>query len=245
MESKAVHWAIADRFDILNPATDIEPSLYNLDAVPYGSIMLGFFQIHYGPSNEVGEANGIPKITELNFAYSRDGFHGARPDKNCTIRCGDETSWDRGYVQSLGNICTVDDDRINFYYIGFQGEENGGRKHAIYHRGSTGMAFLRRDGFASMDASEDGGEILTGKIQFTGSELFVNVDSSKGSFLAEFLDENENVIPELSRDDCEMLQVDSTKVQIKWKSGSSPASLAGKKSICVSSCGMQNCMLSG
>ena len=230
-ESKAVHWAGAEKSDPVNPATNIAPQLYNLDAAPYESLMLGFFQLHYGPPNNVGEATGVPKITELEFAYSRDGFHWSRPDRNCAIRCGNGDVWDRGYVQSLGNICTVDEDKINFYYTGFQGDEGSGRKSGMYHRGATGMAFLRRDGFASMDAPAEGAGLLTEKLRFEKpfSRLFVNVESSKGKFLAEILDENGIVAEGFTKEDCLPISIDSTKVMVAWKNGSDLSRFAGKK----------------
>ena len=75
--------------------------------------------ITHGPSNEVCEKTGIPKITELQFAYSRDGFHWSRPDRTAALGSERTRVWDRGYVQSLGNICTVSSDKITFYFTGF------------------------------------------------------------------------------------------------------------------------------
>ena len=227
-ESKAVYWTGADRFDPIHPATNIEPQLYNLDAVPYESIMLGFFQLHYGPPNEVGIKTGIPKITELEFAYSRDGFHWARPDRNCALRCGDNNAWDRGYVQSLGNICTVDEDKLTFYFTGFYGNEESGTKSAMYDKGATGIAFLRRDGFVSLDAAEQESEILTRKIRFDSNYLFVNTDSEKGSLRVEILDETGNVLNGFSRQDCISIAANKTKQMVSWKQNNSLAGLAGK-----------------
>ena len=36
--------------------------------------MLGLFEIHLGPENDVSAREGHPKITELKTAFSRDGF---------------------------------------------------------------------------------------------------------------------------------------------------------------------------
>ena len=38
----------------------------------------------------------------------------------------------------------------------------------MYANGSTGLAILRRDGFASMDANDDQGTLLTRKISSNG-----------------------------------------------------------------------------
>ena len=150
-----VFWAAADRLDPPDPAIGVPAQLYNLDAVAYESIMLGIYQIHLGPPNEECVKTGLPKITELNLAYSRDGFHWSRPDREPFIPASRKDVWDRGYVQSVGGLCTVRGDKLWFYYIGFQGDASRldphWMKNGMYDRGSTGIAFLRRDGFVSME----------------------------------------------------------------------------------------------
>jgi hypothetical protein len=55
-------------------------------------------------------------------------------------------------------VCVVVGDRLNFYYCGLSGIVPDGQKH-FYAGGSTHVAFLHRDGFASMDADAGGGEL--------------------------------------------------------------------------------------
>lgn len=73
----AVRWLRADLHDVQTdrPVENRAAQLYSFDAVAYESIMLGGFEIHWGPENDVCERHGMPKITEIQFAYSRDGFH--------------------------------------------------------------------------------------------------------------------------------------------------------------------------
>ena len=61
-------------------------------------------------------------------------------------------------------------DRLYFYYSGFSGisPKLGGD---IYAGGATGVAFLRRDGFASMDAKDKSGTLTTRLITFKGREI--------------------------------------------------------------------------
>ena len=68
-----VIWCAADNQDLPDPEIGEPAQLYNQDAVAYESIMLGIFEIHLGPPNDVCKERGLPKITELNLAYSRDG----------------------------------------------------------------------------------------------------------------------------------------------------------------------------
>lgn len=227
-----VFWAAADRLDPPDPEVGQPAQLYNLDAVAYESIMLGIYQIHLGPPNDQCMKTGLPKITELNLAYSRDGFHWDRPDREAFIPATRRDTWDRGYVQSVGGLCTVRGDRLWFYYIGFQGDKDRldphWMKNGMYDRGSTGIAFLRRDGFASMDAGSDGGTLTTRPVRFSGEHLFVNVDCPDGKLLVEVLDEQNRPIEPFTADRCEPVSADSTLTQITWKDAPGLAALKGK-----------------
>ncbi|OGV70891.1 MAG: hypothetical protein A2283_03580 [Lentisphaerae bacterium RIFOXYA12_FULL_48_11] len=231
-DSGPVVWAAADRDDPKDIVTQRTPQLYNLDAVAYESIMLGFYEIHHGPENDICEKMGLPKITELNFAYSRDGFHWLRPDRRAHIPAERKDIWDRGYVQSLGNLCCVRGDKLWFYYTGFQGDTNKVSKHwlqnGMYDRGSTGIAFLRRDGFASMEAETDAGKLTTRPVQFSGEQLFVNADTSNGELKVEVLDETGQPIAPFTLTSCRPLSSDSTISPISWDGAESLSNLRNK-----------------
>jgi len=225
-------WCGADELDPPDPEIGQTPQLYNLDAVAYESIMLGIFEIHLGPPNQECDKVGLPKITELNLAYSRDGWHWHRPDRRAFIRAERRDVWDRGYVQPVGGICTIHGDTLWFYYTGFQGDPSRkGRpflETGMYDRGSTGVAFLRRDGFASMDAGAAGGVLLTRPLRFSGKHLFVNADTANGQLRAELLDEAGNPIAPFTLDNCQPLTTDSTLAQIGWKGESDLSAFAAK-----------------
>lgn len=226
-----VYWTAADNLDMPDPNIGDAPQLYNLSAVAYESLILGFHQIHLGPHNDVCAATGEPKITELMVSFSRDGFHWDRGDRkafiNATRRPGD---WDRGYVEPVGGICTVVGDELRFYYIGFKGDqEKKTGKRRMYANGSTGIAVLRRDGFASMEAGEDSGVLTTRTVVFDGKRLFVNVDCPNGELKAELLDEHNKVIAPYTSANCLPVAVNSTIYGIEWKGGRDLSQLTGKK----------------
>ncbi len=198
---KNVPWLCCDRDDKPNPYIGVKPELYNADCVAYESLMLGLFQIYYGPDNKTGFMTGAPKITELIPMFSRDGFHFTRassiPLINASMVNG---AWDRGYVQSVGGVCLVRKDELWFYYTGFSGDEAGGGKgnpndcqfDTMYSGGACGLAKLRRDGFVSLEAENDG-NLQTRKLTFHGrrSRFFVNADIKEGGALcAEIYDES-------------------------------------------------------
>ena len=232
-DDEPVTWAAADNKDLIDTETKQTPQLYNLDAVAYESIMLGMYEIHHGPPNKECNKKGLPKITELNFAYSRDGFHWHRPDRTIDIRAERKDVWDRGYVQSLGNICCIQGDKLWIYYTAFQGDasrtNSNWMKNGMYDRGATGVAFLRRDGFASMDSNSKPGTLLTRPVTFNGSQLFVNAAAAKGTLRVEIQDQKGNVIPPYTLSNCHAISSDSTLEQISWKGVKNLDALKGKE----------------
>ena len=230
--NQPVPWATADRDDPKDSVVQLTPMIYNLNAVAYESIMLGSFDIWRGPYNDVCNTMGLPKIVEPNFAYSRDGFHWYRPDRRASIPAERRDVWDRGYVRSLHNLCCVRGDMLWFYYGAFQGDANRTHcpefKNGMYCNGSTGIAFLRRDGFASMDADATAGTLTTRPVRFSGSRLFVNVNSPQGELRAEILDEAGQPIAPFTLDKCRPVQADSTLQEIVWNDKEDLADLQGK-----------------
>ena len=93
---------------------------------------------------------------------------------------------------------------------------------------STGVAFLRRDGFASMDAGDAAGTLTTRPLLFPGKHLFVNADTTGGQLRAEVLDRDGKVIAPFTKDNCQPLKADSTLAEITWKGTANLSALAGQ-----------------
>ena len=186
---EAHHWMACDELDLPDPYIRMKPQLYNVDCVGYESIMLGMFQIMHGPENNFCEERGVPKITELQPMYSRDGYHFSRPSREAIINASMmKGTWDRGYVQSVGGVCIIHGDELWIYYAGFGGDETHAGEpwftNGIYRNGATGLAKLRRDGFVSMNGS---GTLTTRPLTCTGKEtLHINAEGMvKAEILAE------------------------------------------------------------
>lgn len=231
--SDRIPWLMTDENDLVDAETGEKPQLYNFDAAPYESLMLGMFQVHNGPDNLICHEKGLPKITELQFAYSRDGFHWDRPDRRIAISASRKDVWDRGYVQPIGNICVIQGDKLWFYYSAFQGNEatagnewmqDGG----MYSHGSTGVATLRRDGFASMTAGNKTGVLTTRPVLFTGRHLFINADVPNGRLRAEVRDESGNPIAPFTLENSIPFTGDSTLQELTWQGISDLSVIAGK-----------------
>lgn len=201
---RAYAWLSTDGRDVPDPVTGQKvPQLYNVDAVAYESLMLGLFEIHHGPENGACLKRGLPKITDIHFAYSRDGYHFSRPDRTAAIassRWG-SGAWDTGYVQPVSSGCVIKDERLWFYYSGIRGDETAAgplvkdnwRRNGMHFHGAMGIATLRRDGFAGF-VSDGYGEVTTRPVRFTGRNLFVNADCRAGELAVEVLDREGHVI---------------------------------------------------
>ncbi len=215
-------WACADRLDRVKPIAYVDelPDLYNLDATPYESLMLGLFSIHA----KVSEGDR-PKINYVTLGYSRDGFHWHRPDRRPFLDVSeDKTAWNYGNVQSAGGGCLVMGDKLYFYCSG----RNSGKPRDDGSGGSTGLASLRRDGFASLNAMKKAGTLTTRTITFQGKHLFVNVDCPQGNLRAELLDEQGQAIAPFTKENCIPVSANKTRHAIRWKNAEDLSKLAGK-----------------
>ena len=221
-------WTGADRLDPHNPDRrfkNIPSQLYNLDAVAYESLLVGLFAIWQGPSNSECRRLGIQKRNELLVGFSRDGFHWYRPDRRPFIGVNPkEGAWNWGNVQSAGGCFLVVGDKLYFYVSGRSICDSfwDGNCH-------TGLAILRRDGFASMEAhGKKEGTLTTRPLLFHGKRLFVNVQAKGGEFRAEVLGTDFRPIEPFTRSRCIPVTTDTTIAEVAWKGARDLSSVAGK-----------------
>jgi hypothetical protein len=212
-----VAWIAADSLDAVREGGDVPAELYNLDAVAYESVMLGLFAIFRGESSDREKPN------DLCVGFSRDGFHWSRPSqRQAFISVSErEGDWNWANVQSAGGVCLVVGDRLHFYVSGRAGVPGT----SLPGRCSTGLATLRRDGFASVTdlwpaaaarpVTRQASTLITRPVRFSGAHAFVNADV-KGSLRVELLDRNGRTIPGFSAERCEVLTGDSTRHAIRW-----------------------------
>lgn len=212
-------WLRADNMDVgkFSP-----PQLYNFDAIAYESLMIGFHQILHGPPNHIGEASGLPKLTELYLSTSRDGYHWHRPDRTPFIGARREYgSWEYGYVESSAGMCLIVGDEIWIYYSALAGEPGrpAGTWHVngTYGNGAVGLAKLRRDGFASLRGMFKGAYAQTRKLRFEGSTLYVNANTHGEKLSVAAIGQDNKPIQGLDHADCVGFLGNSTKAAIRWK----------------------------
>ena len=227
-----VAWVKTDSRDLGRPGLAARPELYNLDCVGYESLMLGLFTIWRG------EPVFREKINEIEIGFSRDGFHWDRPDRSTFLGVSQtEGAWNWANVQSAGGCCLVVGDQLYFYVSGRQGRPRTAEPGVC----TTGLAMLRRDGFASMDWLPGGSGVVRGRmkegaagvlttrpLRFTGTHLFVNADLQHGELRVEVLDRAGAVLEPLTRDACLPVSGNGTKLAVRW-SGADLAAVAGRE----------------
>ena len=227
-DDNAVYWTAADELDLPEPGIDQAAQLYNVDAVAYESVMIGLFAIFRGPDNATAFELNVPKLNDLSIAFSRDGFHWDRPDRRHFIAGSRQPGeWNRAYIQSAGGCCLVVGDELRFYFSVFSGVCPDGRAD-LYAGGSTGLAVLRRDGFASMDACAGAGTLTTRPVTFGGKYLFVNADTSGGRLEVELLDREGRGIEPFTRKGCVPVAADVTRQQVTWVSVQDLSAVVGQ-----------------
>ena len=67
--------------------------------------------------------------------------------------------------------------------------------------GAACLAVLRKDGFVSLDADEEGGAVLTKPLKLAGDRLFVNLEAPEGELRLEILDAAGEPLPGFARED--------------------------------------------
>ena len=221
-------WTRADRLDRVRADTgNTQPQLYNLDAVAYESVMLGLFSIWRGRTKDYARRD---KINEVCVGFSRDGFHWHRPMREAFVGVSENPrDWNYSNVQSVGGGCLVVRDKL-YFYVGGRNTRDTNRCKGEDAKGAhcnAGLAVLRRDGFASMDAGTAEGTLTTRPLRFTGKHLFANVNAPQGEFRAEVLGASGEVIGPFSRSNCAPVKTDSTLQRVSWKGAEDLSKLSG------------------
>src|SRR5262249_32889419 len=109
-------WTSRDDRDPPYPGSTVAPELYNLDATPYESLLVGLFSWYYPPDG--------PDLVELGVGFSRDGFHWSRPTRgggpgNALIPASNVPgTWNGFNTQSAGGGFLVVGDQLHFYFSG-------------------------------------------------------------------------------------------------------------------------------
>ncbi len=227
VEGDSVYWVGADDLDPRHPDPrfkNIKPQLYSLAVAPYESLMLGLFAIWTGPDNRTVAREGLQKRNDILTGFSRDGFYWARPDRKPFISPSwKKGTWNFGNAQPVGGCCLVVGDVLYFYFSARLEDKTG-----MHGNATTGLALLRRDGFASLGAGDQAGSMTTRPITFKGRHLLVNVDCPQGELKAEVLDTDGKAIEPFTLANCKAVSCDKTLAAVTWQGVADLSAVSGK-----------------
>jgi hypothetical protein len=193
-------WQGVDRADLVG--NDPRSQLLGMTVIPYESLLVGLFTLGDAPPPPAR-----PKPNKIEIGFSRDGFHWMRPDRRAFIPLPENPgAWNGADSFPCPGTFLMVGRRLHFYTSG----------RSATGVASTGLATLRRDGFASMDA-ETNGVLTTWPVTFTGKFLFVNVDNPTGELRVEILDQDNKVIPPFTKENSVPINIDSTLILANWK----------------------------
>jgi hypothetical protein len=106
----------------------------------------------------------------------------------------------------------VEANTIKLYYGGFDVTHG-----ATGGKAGVGLATLRKDGFASLDAGTTPGTITTRRLSGARGLLRVNYMATDGWLKVEVLDERGNALPSYNRDACRPLTGDRVDHVVTWE----------------------------
>lgn len=150
--------------------------------------------------------------TEVLFMTSRRGAPYERLFKEAFIRPGlDPARWGNRANYAALNVVPTGPGEMSIY-------------HACGHR-----YVLRTDGFVSVSAPYEGGEMITKPLIFDGKELVLNLSTSAtGSILLEIQTADGTSVPGLRLEECAPIVGDTIEHVVAWKGGKDVSRLAGK-----------------
>ncbi|HOW71978.1 MAG TPA: hypothetical protein PKY77_15370 [Phycisphaerae bacterium] len=198
---------VPDEFDdrwVKSPGQHTD--FYGLSAFAYESMYLGFLWVFRITDGD----NDGPIFVEM--VTSRDGVNWTRQDEPRTpvLPTGPKGAWDCGMVFTP-NHPLVEGDKVRLYYGGFD------VTHGADGRGAIGLAVLRKDGFASLDAGANAGTVTTHPLVGVRGPLRVNYRAVRGSLKVEIVDGQGRPLAGYSRQECDSLTTDSVDQEVTWK----------------------------
>lgn len=193
--------------------------IYGIAAFPYEGQWGGLPQIH----------RSLPHLgyIDVAVAHSRDGKKWQR-EKELVLSRGDVGEWDR-FNQCASTRPVRVGGELWVYYSGrlYRHKEykGSGLKDTGPFLVGIGLATLRLDGFCSMQAGFDGGEIITKPVILPEGSLFINAKSDWGEVVVEVLETDGGIIEGMRSIP---VSADGVRLEVQWPDGSSFEGIAGR-----------------
>jgi len=193
--------------------------IYSMSVFPHAGVYVGMVQMYYSPPDQGN--------LDIQLAISRDGRDFTRVEPRTPfIPEGHVGAWDRFNI-SLGNLPPIEvGDEWWFYYGGrtyrhspYTGKDTGPKI------GCIGLAKVKRGRLLSLEASFDGGTVVTKPLELKGSALRLNANAAHGTLGVSLLDEAGQP---LAGWDATVLGQDAVEIPVPFKQ---PLSALGAKPV--------------
>jgi hypothetical protein len=223
-------------------ADDLDPDatqLYGMPVFPYQGYYLGLPWIYHArwPKDrratdaELAVAeNTRPNTMDVQFDWSRDLTHWNRsPERASFIQQVRDGEFDSAMVYSArAQVLVV--DQLCFYYGGWN------RPHSSpvsQNRAAIGLGVLRLDGFCSMQAGTEEGNLVTRSEILETPSVTINARTrSGGHIVAEIVDAAGRTLDGFSRAECVPFQGDDVRHVLRWQAKEfTPQQLAAEKKL--------------
>lgn len=200
---------------VLKPEAPDPPDteLYLMVPFDYGDLHLGLLEVFHTDSATI----------DIQLTCSRDGTNWERAlDRSVIIPLGSDGAWDSAMIKPSLNPPIRVGDELWFWYTGLS------TPHWQYPMtGAIGVAKLRPDGFACLEAGAAGGTVTIRPVPIGGRQLQVNADAVGGELRAGLLTAQGDPVPGFAIDDCEPLRQDGLDSALRWRGGdTAPSSQA-------------------
>ena len=184
---------------------------YSLAVTPYEGVYVGLVWIFPATAASADSSADTP-VTWPELVTSRDGLDWRRVFfGEPFLPLGPPGSFDRRQIRTASSLVVLE-DRILLVYSGSP------HAHVAAHKFDIGLATLRTDGFASLNAGEQEGTMLSGPLCFEAGSLKINaVTEADGYVKAELLDASGSPLAGYEADSCRAFQGDSLSAKLTWK----------------------------
>jgi hypothetical protein len=194
---------------------------------PYGSQWIGFAEMR---RVRQGRKGVVDLGTTINWELltSRNGRDWSRPIRELFFADSLGKSWRYKVFKIFANPPIERDGRLLIYYGGKTGTIPVEEGYEPFQ--AMCLATLRKDGFVSLTADDEAGQVITKPFVATGNKLLLNVDVHEvGEARVEVLDEESDPIRGFELSSSIPLRGRSIEQLVGWRDAARWSQLAGRQ----------------
>ena len=201
---------------VVNHPEEHGVDVYNFSISRYESRYIGFASMfhHVGRSVDGRNHDGFHHVqlasSQDMYTWQRQGSREPFIDSSPLGGGAYDT------LQMLGpSSPVIRDDELWFYYTGVKFRRPP--QHWDQDHAAICLATLRRDGFVSLDAGEEGGSMVTEPFNWEGERLFLNTVADEGVITVEVLDGDSRPLPGYGAQDATGVRANSVRKPVVWR----------------------------